>query len=58
PKEVKIFINRPIILSFDDAEAIKETQKLEFIQADYENNTIIPLKSVKFQKVTNIVVRN
>ncbi|KAF0428412.1 DUF1000-domain-containing protein [Gigaspora margarita] len=56
PKEVKIFINRPIILSFDDAEAIKETQKLEFIKADYENSTIIPLKSVKFQKVTNIVL--
>ncbi|CAG8600048.1 12480_t:CDS:2 [Dentiscutata heterogama] len=56
PKEVKLFINRPIILSFDDAEAIKETQKLEFIRADYENNTIIPLKSVKFQKVTNIVL--
>ncbi|CAG8774487.1 27004_t:CDS:2, partial [Gigaspora margarita] len=56
PKEVKIFINRPIILSFDDAEAIKETQKLEFIKADYENRTIIPLKSVKFQKVTNIVL--
>ncbi|CAG8776828.1 19315_t:CDS:2, partial [Racocetra persica] len=56
PKEVKIFINRPIILSFDDAETIKATQMLEFIRADYENNTMIPLKSVKFQKVTNIVI--
>ncbi|CAG8790361.1 21663_t:CDS:10 [Gigaspora margarita] len=58
PKEVKIFINRPIILSFDDAEAIRETQKLEFIKADYDNNKVIPLRSVRFQNVTNIVVCN
>ncbi|CAG8821047.1 4084_t:CDS:2, partial [Gigaspora margarita] len=51
----KNFINRPIIISFDDAEAIRETQKLEFIQAD---NKIIPLRSVRFQKVNNIVVCN
>ncbi|CAG8494116.1 16209_t:CDS:2, partial [Gigaspora margarita] len=30
---------------FDDAKAIRETQMLKFIQADYENNTIIPLRS-------------
>ncbi|CAG8569920.1 20449_t:CDS:2 [Gigaspora rosea] len=56
PKEVKIFINRPIILSFDDAEAIREAQKLEFNPTDYKNNAIIRLRSVGFKKVTNIVL--
>ncbi|CAG8569905.1 20448_t:CDS:2, partial [Gigaspora rosea] len=56
PKEVKIFINRPNILSFDDAEAIRETQKLEFNPTDYKNNAIIRLRSVGFKKVTNIVL--
>ncbi|CAG8848160.1 29953_t:CDS:2, partial [Gigaspora margarita] len=36
--------------------AIRETPKLEFIQAIYENNTIIPLRSIRFQKVANIVL--
>ncbi|CAG8493837.1 12172_t:CDS:2, partial [Gigaspora rosea] len=50
-KEVKILLTGLLYY----AEAIKGTQMLEFIKADYENNAIIPLKSVRFQKVANIV---
>ncbi|CAG8516650.1 10802_t:CDS:2 [Gigaspora margarita] len=56
PKEIKFYVNRPFILSFDDTETTKETHLLEFTKADYDINTIIPLKSVKFQKITNVVL--
>ncbi|XP_045456173.1 thioredoxin-like protein 1 [Melitaea cinxia] len=53
PKFVKVFINQPRTLDFDQASANASIQDLELSPSDLEGNPI-PLKFVKFQSVQNI----
>lgn len=53
PKVVKIFINQPRTLDFDQAAGNASVQELELSPSDLEGNPI-PLKFVKFQSVQNI----
>ncbi|ORX60302.1 thioredoxin-domain-containing protein [Hesseltinella vesiculosa] len=55
PKTIKIYANRQH-LGFDDADSIKETQLLELSPKDFEENSIVPLRFVKFQNITSVVL--
>lgn len=53
PKHVKLFINQPRTLDFDQAAENTSIQDLELTANDLEGNPV-PLKFVKFQSVQNI----
>ncbi|XP_032511726.2 thioredoxin-like protein 1 [Danaus plexippus] len=53
PKSVKVFINQPRTLDFDQAAGNASVQDLEISLSDLEGNPV-PLKFVKFQSVQNI----
>ncbi|XP_023937941.1 thioredoxin-like protein 1 [Bicyclus anynana] len=53
PKFVKLFINQPRTLDFDQASGNASIQDLELTPSDLEGNPV-PLKFVKFQSVQNI----
>ncbi|KAG9286177.1 hypothetical protein G9A89_003524 [Geosiphon pyriformis] len=55
PKTIKLYVNR-LNLGFDETESIQATQILELTENDYEENAFVPLRFVKFQIVTNLVV--
>ncbi|CAG8567746.1 9581_t:CDS:2 [Cetraspora pellucida] len=55
PKTIKLYANR-INIGFDETDSTEETQLLQLALKDYEENVIIPLRFVKFQSVTNIIV--
>ncbi|ORX76259.1 DUF1000-domain-containing protein [Basidiobolus meristosporus CBS 931.73] len=55
PKTIKLFCNR-LTLGFDEVDDIQETQTLELTEADYEENAVIPLRFVKFQNVSSIIL--
>lgn len=57
PKEVKVFINLPRSMGFDDAERSEATQVLELSEEDYKEDGLIPLRYVKFQNVQSVTVR-
>lgn len=57
PKELKIFINLPRSMGFDDAERSEATQVLELSEEDYKDDGLIPLRYVKFQNVQSVTVR-
>lgn len=59
PTVVKIFTNKPQILSFDDAENTTATQDVTLTEKDWDSNTNtakIELRFVKFQNVTSMVI--
>ncbi|XP_057674980.1 thioredoxin-like protein 1 isoform X1 [Corythoichthys intestinalis] len=56
PKVVKIFINLPRSMGFDDAERNEATQTLELAEEDYKDDGIIPLRYVKFQNVQSVTL--
>lgn len=58
PAELRIFANRPNILTFDDVDAIPSTQKISTsdILYDGEGAAIVGLRYVKFQKVNSLVI--
>ena len=56
PKDVKLFINLPNTLDFDQAASMQPLQKLELNAEDVSKGTPIPLRYVKFQNVRNILV--
>ncbi|RHZ77058.1 hypothetical protein Glove_186g143 [Diversispora epigaea] len=55
PKTIKLYVNR-LNLGFDETDSIEETQLLELTIEDYEEEKIIPLRFVKFQSVTTLVI--
>lgn len=57
PKVVKVFINLPRSMGFDDAERSEATQTLELTEEDYKEDGLIPLRYVKFQNVQSVTVR-
>uniref|UniRef100_A0A3Q3WU53 PITH domain-containing protein n=1 Tax=Mola mola TaxID=94237 RepID=A0A3Q3WU53_MOLML len=56
PKVVKVFINLPQSMGFDDAERSDATQVLELSEEDYKEDGLIPLRYVKFQNVQSVTV--
>ena len=59
PKLVKIYTNRPSILSFDDADSTPATQEISISEKDWDPKTHtakLELRFVKFQNVTSLVL--
>ena len=59
PKLVKVYINRPSILSFDEAEGTPATQEIALSEKDWDpktNTAKLELRFVKFQNVTSLVL--
>jgi thioredoxin len=56
PKTVKLFINQPKTLDFDSADTMESVQTLELTADDLVDGAIIPLRFVRFQSVSNIVL--
>lgn len=56
PKVVKVFINLPRSMGFDDAERSEATQALELSEEDCKDDSLIPLRYVKFQNVQSVTV--
>ncbi|XP_068190871.1 thioredoxin-like protein 1 [Antennarius striatus] len=56
PKEVKVFINQPHSMGFDDAERYEATQALELSEEDYKDDALIPLRYVKFQNIQSVTL--
>ena len=55
PKTIKIFVNQPNAVDFDQGERMEGVQKLVLDEADIVGEKLIPLRFVKFQNVSNIV---
>lgn len=55
PKTIKLFINQPRTLDFDQASSNEPVQLLTVAKEDLEGNPI-PLRFVKFQNVQNLQV--
>uniref|UniRef100_T1J4J0 PITH domain-containing protein n=1 Tax=Strigamia maritima TaxID=126957 RepID=T1J4J0_STRMM len=56
PKTLKIFINQPKTLDFDQAIKMEPTQQVELSKKDLLEGNIVPLRFVKFQNVQNLQV--
>ena len=59
PKMIKLYSNRPQILSFDEADATQPTQEITLSEKDWDPNTNtakLELRFVKFQNVTSLVM--
>lgn len=59
PKLIRLYINKPQILGFDDAEDIQPTQEITLSEKDWDANTNtakVELRFVKFQNVSTLVV--
>ncbi|KAK3821473.1 MAG: PITH domain-containing protein [Benniella sp.] len=55
PKTVKLYVNR-LSLGFDEAESVEPTQIIELTDEHYKGNGLIPLRFVKFQNVTSVIL--
>ncbi|XP_062984286.1 thioredoxin-like protein 1 isoform X1 [Elgaria multicarinata webbii] len=56
PKYVKMFINLPRSMDFEEAERSEPTQALELSPDDIKEDSIIPLRYVKFQNVNSVTL--
>nr|XP_021143997.1 thioredoxin-like protein 1 [Columba livia] len=56
PKYVKIFINLPRSMDFEEAERSEPTQALELTADDIKEDGIIQLRYVKFQNVNSVTL--
>ncbi|EPX75166.1 thioredoxin-like I protein Txl1 [Schizosaccharomyces octosporus yFS286] len=57
PKTLKLFINHPTVLSFEDAESFPATQVIEDIEYKSDDEPLnIPLRFVKFQRVNSLII--
>ncbi|XP_071943483.1 thioredoxin-like protein 1 [Antedon mediterranea] len=55
-KTVKLFINQPHTMDFDQAERNNPVQLLNLTEDDVKEDSIIPLKFVKLQSVNNLTI--
>lgn len=55
PKSLKLFINQPRTMDFDQVTSTSSVQDLELTPSDLEGNPV-PLKFVKFQNVQNVQI--
>ncbi|ORY87570.1 thioredoxin-like I protein Txl1 [Protomyces lactucae-debilis] len=56
PSTLKLFVNQPNILSFDDAGSLPATQEITDVQYNEKGEATIALRYVKFQKCISLVV--
>jgi len=56
PRNIKLFINQPQTLDFDSAESMAAVQAFELTKDDLDENSLIPLRYVKFQNVQNLTI--
>jgi len=56
PKSIKLFINLPKTLDFDESDSMEPIQKLDLSAQDISSGTPIALRYVKFQNVQNILI--
>ena len=58
PRTIKLFSNKPHNLGFDEAEDMAATQTIELTEKDWndEDTANIPLRYVKFQNITSLVM--
>ncbi|KAK0632288.1 PITH domain-containing protein [Immersiella caudata] len=58
PRKIKLFSNKPHNLGFDEAEDMAATQTIELSEKDWnaEGTANVPLRYVKFQNVTSLVM--
>ncbi|KAL7989124.1 hypothetical protein Chor_008043 [Crotalus horridus] len=56
PKYIKIFINLPRSMDFEEAERSEPTQALELTPDDIKEDSIIQLRYVKFQNVNSVTL--
>lgn len=56
PKTLKLFINQPRTLDFDQADAMEPIQIVEVTSTDLAEGRNVPLRFVKFQNVQNLQV--
>jgi len=56
PKNIKLFINQPRTLDFDQANSMEPIQKIELSAEDISKGNPIPLRYVKYQNVQNLLV--
>ncbi|EEB09340.2 thioredoxin-like I protein Txl1 [Schizosaccharomyces japonicus yFS275] len=57
PAAMKLFINLPNVLSFEDADSLEATQEFTEIKYDKANEpVVVPLRFVKFQRVNSLVI--
>ncbi|KAK4240821.1 PITH domain-containing protein [Achaetomium macrosporum] len=58
PRTIKLFTNKPHNLGFEEAEDLSATQEIQLSEKDWnaEGTANIPLRFVKFQNITSLVV--
>ena len=56
PKTVKLFINQPRTLDFDQATSMEPVQQLDLTPKDLASKVPVKLRYVKFQNVNNLLV--
>jgi len=58
PKTIQIYINRPHILGFEEADDIPSIQAIALSEKDWDSTgtATLPLRFVKFQNVTSLVL--
>jgi len=56
PRNIKLFINQPQTLDFDAAESMSPIQAFELGPDDIGDNSLIPLRFVKFQNVQSLLI--
>jgi thioredoxin len=55
PKSIKLYVNRPT-LGFDEVDSVEPTQTLDLTEEDYADDKLIPLRFVKWQSVSSVVI--
>jgi len=55
PKTIRLYVNRST-LGFDEADSVEPTQVLELTVEDYADDKLIPLRFVKWQSVSSVVI--
>jgi len=55
PKTIKLYVNRST-LGFDETESIEPTQVLDLTEENYGDDKLVPLRFVKWQSVTSVVI--
>jgi hypothetical protein len=56
PKHIKLFINQPRTLDFDQSSSMEPIQQMELSAEDISNGNPVPLRYVKYQNVQNLLV--
>jgi len=56
PKTIKLFINQPRTLDFDQADSMEPTQLIEVDKKDLVSANLLPLRYVKFQNVHSLLI--